>query len=277
MILTEPKKVNTLTNAFEFRETRNYPILSLCDDINTYVVKHNRAQTPCDRLAIELIAHYFLKIWKINTPEIAIVDVDPQHVRHFNNTQIQEAFFRLPCIGSHFFKDAIEFNHFFGSIKSYEKSKFADVNDFLKLALFDIWMANEDRTANNPNFLIQPKHKKYHVMAIDHESCFNSGTFNQPLAPLTLEDSILYHKAIKHILSRKQTEKANLDILIQEMYLCIKRCVNHTDEILSYIPLEWDVSVDKIKQKLKNNLFTKDWLLICERTFKEHINTAFTS
>jgi hypothetical protein len=274
MTLIKPNTTRTFTYAFEYRETRNYPVLAICENIESYVIKHNRSKTPCNGLAIELIAHYFLKLWEINTPEIAIVNVNEEHIEPLKSQQIQGAFFKLPCFGSRFHDSANEFNKFYGSIQSYEKERFSNKNDFLKLALFDIWMANEDRTENNPNFLIEPNGGKYHVMAIDHESCFNSGNIENVLSPLTFEDSILYHRGLTHIVGKNVLKKENLDDMVKEMYLCVAKCKKHADEILSFIPLEWQINTATFKQLFNDNLFNDDWLQTCKNTFFEHANAA---
>lgn len=274
MKLIPPKILNTFSNAFEYRETRNYPIIAICDDINSYVIKHNRSKTPCNGLAIELITHYFLKLWNLNTPDIAIVHVHPEHFNTFEISQIQEAFFKLPCFGSVFHKDANEFNQFYTSIQSYEKNKFANKNDFFKLALFDIWLSNEDRTENNPNFLIQPYAGEYHVMAIDNESCFNGGNINSKLSPLTFEDSILYHKGLKHIVGKSGFKSENLENIVEEMYLCVAECKSKANDILSFIPAEWQIDISTFKQMFADNLFNDEWISACKNTFFEHVNSA---
>ena len=144
MEISKPHTIQTFVNAFDYRDTRNKPILAICDDGHTYVIKHNRSKKPSTILAIELVAYYFLKLWNIPTPEIALVTVLPEHIKGIENTDVREAFFALPCFGSRFYKDAMEFNNFFGNIQPYEKSKFSNKANFLRMALFDIWLKNDD-------------------------------------------------------------------------------------------------------------------------------------
>jgi hypothetical protein len=272
--LKAPIRINTFSKVFDVRATNNYPVLALCTDFNSYVIKHTKSKTPCSRLATELIASYFLKVWNIKTPDIAIIDVKPEHLSDVITTTVQPAYFNLPCFGSQFDKYAKEFTNFMGKITQYEKQKFSNRNDFLKLAFFDIWMANEDRTYNNPNFLITSEKTGYQVFAIDHESCFNSSNLERGLYELNFEDSILTHPSIKHIMGRDMSDQENLEKLIKDAYLCIDACKQHIDEILSYIPAEWQINTVLYKQLLVDTVFNISWIDSSKKIFFEFLQKA---
>lgn len=264
-----PNRIHTTTDIFDIKETNNNPVLSICSDLNTYVIKHNRNRKPCSILGAELLSSYFLNLWNIPTPDISLVDVRYEHIKEKISNFCQPAYFNIPCFGSLHLRYGMEFNNFLENIAGYERKKFINKTDFLKIVFFDVWMANDDRTPNNPNLLINPEEEGYYVYAFDHESCFNTGNLHMGLDALDLNSSILSHNAVKNILGNTIKNKNEIEQLIKDCYICIEKCQNNLDEILTYIPDEWEISIPNFRQLLLSNLFSAKW--------KEETKTTFQS
>lgn len=262
------KRYKTLEEPSKLYETNTRPVLvRVSDDLNSYVVKHNNGLLPCTKLANELIAYYFLEIWNIKTPRAAIIDVVPNHVQKISSSSYQPRYFQIPCWGTKFFPESTEFLQFFDQVRYYEREKFHRPNDLLKIIIFDIWLCNDDRTANNPNVLLASTLNGFEFWAIDHEAIFNGNNLGSGLYSLNLYDTLLYHPAIKKLLGNTLMENQNLEILIQDAYVCIDQCLNNLSEILSLIPEEWEIDIKKFEQQLLGQLFEKHWVASLKQNF----------
>mgnify|MGYP003636696425 FL=1 len=250
-------------------ETNTRPVLlSVADEgFNSYVVKHNSGRLPCEKLACELIAYYFLSLWGINTPRAAIIEVDPDHVFDIRSTAHQPRFFKVPCWGTYFHSESTEFLQFFEELPYYERDKFNNATDLLRIVLFDIWLGNDDRTANNPNILIVSTQRGFEFWPIDHEAIFNGNNLGKGLYELGEYDTLLYHPAVKKLLGKTLKDSVLLNELVEEAYVCIERCQQNIPEILSFIPVTWQLDKTKLEHLLRSQLFTEIWLRKLRNTF----------
>lgn len=263
-----PKRIHTQSDVFEVRETNNYPVLAICSDFNTYVIKHNRGRIPANKLAVELVASYFLKLFEIPIPLVSLIDVDEEHIMSVLSNFCQPAYFKIPCFGSKHLRYGMEMNDFLKNMKTNEINKFISREILLKIAFFDIWMANDDRTPNNPNLLINPeKDGYYYIYAIDHEGCFNTGNLHRGLYTLDYNSSIFAHQSVKRIIGKLSKNKIIIDNVIQDCYFCIENCHRNLNEILSYIPDEWGINVNTYRQLLISKLFSNDWIQTVKKSF----------
>ncbi len=162
-------------------------------------------------------------------------------------------------------------NDFLKNMKTNEINKFISREILLKIAFFDIWMANDDRTPNNPNLLINPeKDGYYYIYAIDHEGCFNTGNLHRELYTLDYNSSIFAHQSVKRIIGKLSKNKIIIDNVIQDCYFCIENCHRNLNEILSYIPDEWGINVNNYRQLLIYKLFSNDWIQTVKKSFFYH-------
>lgn len=246
------------------------PVQVIADDLKDYVAKHNRGQEPCTRLRNELLAHGYAGIWGIPTLDAALLKVDPAHVgRHIAST-CQPAYFKHTCFATQYRKSSTEFNQFLDQVSTYESKRFHNRHDLLKIALFDIWLANDDRTGGHPNLLVTADEGGHTIRVMDHEGIFYGNNPERPLPLLTLEDSILTHPAMRPLLGKEFNRDAALvGELVQNLYLWAKACEQHTDEILSYLPADWRIDVATFTPLVHQRLFTEEWLRTVGHHFHE--------
>jgi hypothetical protein len=136
-----------------FNTAGSSPLLVSCDDFNDWVCKYDKFPKY---LFNELIASEFAKLWNINTPETALINVKSEHIPYDKFPQLQPSYFEKECFGSLYLKNTKEIDLSFIPLfreKSF-RDKIQQKSDFLKIALFDIWLANEDRNYNNFNLLL---------------------------------------------------------------------------------------------------------------------------
>ena len=148
------------------------PILILGSDLNYWVCKYK----DVNKLFNELLAYHFACLWHINIPESALIEIDyEKHVLPFEDRQgLVRLFFERECFGSSFLEKAFDIHQFILTNADVTR-KIKNKEDFLKIALFDIWLSNEDRNQGNYNLLLQSVKGGYMLLyIIDNTDIFNS-------------------------------------------------------------------------------------------------------
>jgi len=234
------------------------PVQVLANDLNEYVAKHSRGHIPCSRLANELLGHAYAAIWELPVLDGALLKVSPDHIGSSASNQCQPRFFHTTCFATRYRRDSTEFNAFFDQTSSYERKRFHNRHDLLKIALFDVWLANDDRTQGNPNLLVTADPEGHTIRVMDHEGIFHGNNPGRELPMLTMDDSILAHPAIRTLLGPRFKKSEFAARLEQEFYLCVEDCQQRTDEILASLPADWQVPIATFGPLVKQQLFAKD-------------------
>ncbi|ELY1978448.1 hypothetical protein SL055_000632 [Flavobacterium psychrophilum] len=249
------------------------PLLVTCNDFNDWVCKYDRFPKY---LFNELIAAEFAKLWTINVPETALINVKDEHILYDKYPSLQPSFFEKECFGSLFMKNTKEIDLSF--IPSFREKSFRDriqqKSDFLKIALFDIWLCNEDRNYNNTNLLLHfAPENIYFFYAIDHVNIFNSSSLNYGLATLTEDDTLLKTELAKLLFGKAKKLTLIVDKLIENFYLCTKECEDNLDVILDLLPVSWAIDKVDMKAKMLQYLFTNEWKKQCEDIFRTYVQS----
>lgn len=222
--------------------TGEEPVLVLCSDWKTYVCKYMRSSSAAYKLVCEFIGGQMAGLWKLYTPQVALVNVKNEHwplyVKHCNNVR---------SLGSCRIANVIDitpstFNAVTPSERLFEQ--------LLKIALFDCWIANEDRNANNANLLYDINAEL--LVSIDYGCILNTATFDFPLSQLTSTDTILYSALFKHIWEKQDNVDIDLilDHLNTDYHQCLKRAQREADAIIQAVPQEWNVPLERLGQKI---------------------------
>lgn len=260
---------NSLFKSEHIYSTGDNPILITCDDFSDWVCKHGRL-TPL-KLFNEIIASNFAEIWNIKTPNISLINVAEEHIPENHLNSIQPAFFRKPCFGSLFLNDSIVVdNTILPLIRNNNfKKKIANKSDYLKIALFDIWIANEDRHRGNSNLLLdQSNANKYSFTVFDHGAIFNTSTLNYGLQLISDDESLICTEISKILFSKINNLTQIVDNIVEDFYLCVEACRNNLQNILEDIPEEWNLNIIILEENLRNQLFNHEWFSRCERHFR---------
>jgi hypothetical protein len=246
----------------------------LCDDFNSYVCKYNRGLAgEATKLFHEIIGGSFAKLWKLAVPDFCFVNVNSEHIEEFY--QLQPAFFRSPCFGSLFNDGVADVDEFYAKLSPASKSKFVNKINFFKIALFDIWIANEDRNFNNYNLLIDIEQENQFI-PIDHDSIFNTGNLDKGLVLLSDNESLISTEITSRLFTKKEIQSQNLVSHVkEEYYICIENCKQNVDNILNDIPTGWNVNKEKYKTLFNEQLFNKQWVDDCFKHFHKLIQLKF--
>lgn len=227
----------------EIPTTGHNPLLILTEDFEQYYTKSSKGEYPTFELISEFLCHYFLRLWEIPTPDIAVVQVNTRVLQnHRLSKNHKPNHFRLPCFGSKLVENVVDANLFFDLQKKRLFQQIFEPQSILKLGLFDIWIENDDRKPTNFNLLFAPFRQQYRPLAIDHAYTFNTLAY-QHLNPdygvsVTYNESILYTELAKNIydcfedkaLWRKEMQKYFSD--------CLFQCQRFFKEVAENIPVE---------------------------------------
>lgn len=248
----EIPRLDSIQDISVMYETGDLPVLVLCSDRQQYICKYMRPNaTIAYKLACELIGATFAETWKISTPPVAFVHIKPAHWASVNAARNASA----PAIGFRKIDGVIDITP--TSYRQVSGNR-NTLYQLLKIALFDFWIANEDRTYNNANLLYEIENDR--LVSIDYGGILNNVSFDYPLAQLTETDSILSSDLFAHICNYV-TPEAMADGL-RRLELDYQRCIRQSRKQLHMadnMPREWAIPTDKITNKL-NELLSAAWV-----------------
>ena len=249
----------------------------MTDDLENYVCKYSNG-VPSNKLLIEYLGFAFARIWGLQIPEAAFVNILPVHVpESILSGGIQGNFFNRLTLGSRYNEGLKEID--FTLIASWKSKKsqikkIQNREDFLKIGLFDIWLSNEDRVENNPNLMLKALPNGKQIIVIDHEKCFNSGIIDndRPIYQINEADSLLCTDILPLFYPKKAELKEMSDQLLVDFPTLALNCKNEIGEILKLIPQDWGINNLTIENYLNNTIFGENWIDDCKDTFTQFIN-----
>jgi hypothetical protein len=249
------------------------PVKVLCNDVSEYVCKYTR-HMPATPLFNEYLAAEFLRIWGLRVPDSSIVHVRAEHIPpEIVNQTIQPRFFNGPCFGSKHIDFGKEIDQSISLIPGDTKivKKIKHKAELLSIALFDLWMANDDRNHHNYNLLLNTD-PEFYFIPIDHEKCFNTNSLavGRGMEMLTEEDTLINTDLAKLVFQDFKGLKNQIDEIVVNYYLWVAECQKGLENIVNAMPDQWGVAkVDKIAL-LNSTLFHPKWISDCEATFKDY-------
>jgi hypothetical protein len=244
--------------------TGEEPVMIMCSDVNLYVCKYMRSSATAYKLACEFIGTNLAKAWQLNTPDIALVNIRSAHWGGINVSHSLYA----PSIGFRWLDGVVDITP-----STYAKvpANTETLAQLMKIALFDIWVANEDRNANNANLMYDMIHEQ--LVSIDYGCIFNTATFEYPLSQLTSTDTILWSDLFRHLLQGADSQAclAIADRLKADYEESLDKSNSIVAEIVAEMPQEWNVPMEKVSEKLRQ-LFNKQWTVAVWDNFMECLN-----
>ncbi|MBO4923265.1 MAG: hypothetical protein J5382_03975 [Bacteroidales bacterium] len=238
-------------------QTGDRPVLVLCADGNHYICKFKQPGLPANKLVNELIGSVFAKCWGITTPAIALIGNDPIIWEKMGISHDLSA----PLLGSRKMDNVIDLSEINCSQVPVSRSA---LSQLLRIALFDLWITNEDRTCNNYNLLYDLRQNN--IVSIDYGGVFNSGTMERPLYQLNESDSIISSDLFDRL------KFSGLEKECSSMYLrflvTLHKCSSIVPNIIDSIPEEWIINRSLVIDKIKE-LFNPYWVTATWDNFRE--------
>ncbi len=277
--------METLTSITEITSediipTSNSPIKVEANDFNTYLCKHT-SNTVANILFNEYLAAQFLRLWDIYLPPMVFLDIKMKHINVNVFTRgIQKSNFEKICIGFKYMNYAKNLDKLDAGIKNNKtrREKIKNKNDLLKIILFDIWLANEDRNQGNFNLLLNPEEEGYKIVPIDHEYIFNTNSLDKEGSPYSINqyDSIIASDFFKSLFPKHNKKKivTFAEQISNNLSNYVINCKNNIENIINDVPTDWNIDTDFIKSKLHQRIFNPEWQHQTVKTFNEFIPIA---
>lgn len=245
------------------------PYLALNDDFDHFVVKPPQSNYDFSAIKKEFLCALLLPYWSILTPPFYSCSVTDDLL---NNALLHDNRFKLTnCyFASLFFEEATELNQLFEFKGKVALKNIRTKEDLIRLALFDIWVENDDRKPSNSNVLLKASENLFDIYAIDHAFTFASvGLDNLYIGALSFSDndSILYSELGKELVRNCEINDNWLKDFEQYFYLCIQNCRENFKAITEKIPETYQLTVNEINC-LQQFLFD-------DKRNKEVLNTLF--
>lgn len=238
-------------------QTGDRPILVLCSDGYHYICKYKQPGYAAHKLMNELVGSVFAKAWGIYTPVTSLVVNDPIIWDDAGISHDPVA----PLLGSRKMEDVFDLGEF--NCNQVEVSE-RTLSQLLRIALFDLWLVNEDRTCNNYNLLYDLRARN--LVSIDYGGIFNSGIMNNPVYQLSAADSILSSDLFARLrVAGMQKALSGLHLTYLRL---VAKCKRSVPMLLSSVPDEWKADGPALENKL-NELFDIPWVNDTWFNFKE--------
>lgn len=233
-------------------------------------MKHSENGRKNRDLINEVIGNRLAIAIGINTPEIALIDIDSKLVP--NEYKIERGIPKGTGFGSKWLKGTTVNLNEENSVAMYDKSdKETMSRTFIKIILLDIWLKNTDRTIGNPNILIEETKESINLVAIDHTMIFGGLGFDNinkeiDLEP-TIEETLIQHKLFEKI---REDNGLLFSSMVEEKIQEIKN-INEENviEIFNLIPTEWEFTKEHKNSVMEFIMHRKE---ITENHFNNLIN-----
>jgi hypothetical protein len=253
------KKVEGLAIQKEIPTSGHSPLLVMGDDYKLYVVKNNKGKNLATELINEFLANFLLYLWNIKVPNAVYFNLDAELLESGNYSSFHKKhYYNDTCFGSEFFDPAIDLNDLMSGTNKVSYNHFNNPKDFFHIALFDIWVENDDRKPSNYNLIEIPESGKFTIIPIDHAFIFGTLKYEQ-LSPLPFTPSDNEHILISdlgYIFKKYTNINENFITFEREyFYLCIDKCKKEIDKFFLQINKTYDLdenSVIKLKEFLFN-------------------------
>lgn len=141
----------------------------------------------------------------------------------------------------------------------------------LEIALFDLWIANDDRNHSNYNLLMTYRKDVYEWIVIDHGEAFNSNNaMNYGLEPLTYNDSLLQSELYHLVFQKPRNFASEIDQVLVGFNQWVNDAKINVISWVDSVPDQWGINKEAWKAFLLENWLSEDWTNQVCQTFKEH-------
>ena len=232
--------------------------------MNSYICKYIRNSASAQKLACELIGAKMAQVWELNAPPVSLVRIKPEHwpVKYLPPKVM------TTMLGSKYLS-SVEYI----SPSNFDKlaKSVSNLGHLLKIALFDFWVANEDRNENNSNLLYDVITKMF--VPIDFGCILNNADFQSTMMQLTITDTIVNSPLFKYLSEgiASQTIQKHVSNLKGKYIKYVSQCQKHVDSIVEEIPTDWNIPASLVSNKLLQ-LFEPKWTEAVWSNFEECLN-----
>lgn len=250
------------------------PLRLICDDYETYYVKNHQLGNPASSIINEVLCHFLLDLWDINTPDIALINLEAETIRKNYGYKHKPSYYNRLAFGSKHQAAAFDIARIIDIKGKVDFRKYSQAEIFAHIGLFDMWVDNEDRGPELNNLMVFEKEGGFSFLAIDHAAAFRTGAYD------TLSDNKFYptegncilqsqfFKGLKQFLNSDNQWLRNEK---EKYYLYISKCKQQFSKITTSIPPEWGFTqkyeslvYDFLFNNERNKQVFNEYLILCK-------------
>lgn len=257
MIITVPH-IKAISIVGQKPTVGSEPLHVIGDDYCGYYVKNHKQLTPAAFLINEVMGHFLLKAWQINTPDIAFVTMPKETITKDYGSLHKKNYYNRLAFGSKEVESAFDMAETFTIKSKVDFKKYYQPEMFARIGLFDMWTENEDRPPDLKNIMLFEKEERYHFLAIDNAMLFRTGVYNA----LTYNEFIAtennyclqssFFRIFKRFLKALYKDWAKTEE--KNFYLCIENSRKYLEASSKILPEEWGFN-DELENLLTSFLF----------------------
>jgi hypothetical protein len=159
-------------------------------------------------------------------------------------------------------------------MSDFQKNLISKKYEFLEIALFDLWLSNEDRNENNPNLLYDVLNS-HRFVPIDHQATFNNGNPGETLSLLTETESLIGTALFSKLFTKKEVSRFSVDREVKnKFYFCTQQCADNLECIVSKMPDDWNFDKAEMVESLQQTVFQASWLDLVWNNFIDYLQIA---
>ncbi|MDM1405311.1 hypothetical protein HX039_14515 [Myroides marinus] len=235
----------------------HHPYLALGSDMQQYIIKPLNSRQDKVSIQKEYLCSLFLSQWSLKTPSVYSC-VLPHAFRGEGKRFAYSDY----VFGSKSIDPQLELNQLFSFEGKIALRRIRSKEDLVRLALFDIWIENDDRRASNTNVLMKIEEDCFDFYAIDHAFTFASLDFvllDSAYVSFSDNDSILYSDLGQSITKSLVINELWLENMREYFYLCTTKVREQFDDIQDCLPDFYKLTIEE-KEKLYSFLFAEERL-----------------
>ncbi len=270
----------TLTSIEELRpadvvaDTLTKPIRLLASDFNDYYVKVQRSQQDAG-VVKEWLAAHFLKLWELPVPDFTVVQILPEHVPVGFHPDYQPYHFDRPAFASRAEENALEVSKLLETPNDYQRNLSGIGGELIWLALFDVWISNNDRHANHYNLMYSAAEAPK-FLPIDHGLTLDSIDYGNDPERQTENDNLSDSPVFDRFVTRKEMVDfghgaAERRALFREK---AEACKTNLKDIIAQMPEAWQLAKPTLHHDLQSTIFSDQWLATTWETYLGFLESA---
>jgi hypothetical protein len=186
---------------------------------------------------------FSVKSLAINTPDIALVQVEKEVLNQGYGTRHKRLYYERLAFGSKEIEGAFDLTELTTIKGKVDFKKFYRPEMFARIGLFDMWVENEDRPPDLKNIMLYELEERYHFLAIDNAMAFRTGAYE------ALTDNKFYptennyclqsafFKRFRRYLRASEKEWAKKEE--ENFYFCVNNSKKYLSQCISLIPSDW--------------------------------------
>jgi hypothetical protein len=264
--------VQSLEPIKKTHDTGQRPVVVSCSDFQDYICKYP-TNSPAQSLMTEWICAHAAQSSGLYIPPFDLVAVSPDHIPvDLAGRLLPGGRLDRPLFGSrHVGAVDMDKRTLIMLSKSKRKSKLENKDQLLRIALFDIWVANEDRHGNNYNLLLADVAGRLRFQVMDHGACFNTqAAFNHGLGPVTIEDSLISSELFAIVFKNPPNFVARIHAVCDELEHWQANALQHVEQWVVNAPDKWGIDRAAWLAFLRDRWLSDDWTGQTRQTFLEH-------